>query len=150
MPKAIEVTGLDPLLRKLSSLPTRVQGKVVRPAARDGTKIVAEEVKRLVPVDADGHQLDGGQHLRKTIKVRAVKGRRRGSINYKVMTGTREELGIPAGEKGYYPAALEYGGLDHQPIPYMRPALRRVRPRVISSVRSKILAGIMQEAARGS
>lgn len=146
MPNAIQVTGIDPLLAKLKALPTKVQRKVVSPAVREGTKVVAAAVKEAVPVDADGHQLEGGKHLRDTIKVRAVKGRKRGRINFKVMTGTRAELGIPATEKGYYPAALEYGGLAHQPIPYMRPALNKTRPRVIASVRERILTGIEQLA----
>lgn len=148
MPNGIHIAGIDPLLAKLSALPTKVQGKVVRPAAREGTKMVAEAVKEMVPVDADGHQLEGGKHLRDTIKVRAVKGRKRGRIAFKVMTGTRQELGIPAGEKGYYPAALEYGGLAHQPIPYMRPALTKSRQKVIATVREKILAGIEREARK--
>lgn len=146
MPSHVQVTGLDPLLAKLSALPTKAQNKIVRPAVREGTKTVAAEVRASVPVDADGHQLPGGKHLRDTIKVRAVKGKKRGRINFKVMTGTRADLGIPAGEKGYYPAALEYGGLAHQPIPYMKPALNRCRAKVIPTARDKIIAGIEQLA----
>lgn len=148
MPNGIQVTGVDELLRKMQSLPRKLQGKILRPAVRSETKLVADKAKSLVPVDADGHQLPGGKHLRDTIKVRANPSRKRGEISLRVMTGTRQELGIPAGEKGYYPFALEYGSLAWQPIPFMRPAYEQTKDKVISSVRAKVLAGIEREASK--
>jgi HK97 gp10 family phage protein len=148
MPDTIEVTGIDELLVKLRALPPKVQGKVVRPALRQGTKTVADMAKQIVPVEADGHQLPGGKHLRDTIKVRAVPGRKRGEIALRVVTGTREELGIPPLEKGYYPFALEYGSLAWQPIPFMGPAYRKTRGPVTNTIRAKILAGIEREASK--
>lgn len=145
MPNAIEVTGVDQLLKVLQQMPAKLRNKALRPAVRDGAKLVLAKAKELVPVDADGHQLPGGKHLRDTLKVRANPGKKRGEISLRVMTGTREELGIPATEKGYYPFALEYGTLDHQPIKFMEPAYEQTKDRVIESVRAKVLRGISQQ-----
>lgn len=143
MPNAFQVTGVDPLLKRLTELPKKLRNKHLRKSMRKGGKTVLAKSKELVPVDADGHQLPGGKHLRDTLKLRVAKPRNRGEISFKVMTGTRQELGIPADEKGYYPFALEYGDiLDWQPIPYMRPAYKATEGRVIDDVRNDMHAAI--------
>lgn len=143
----IVVTGVDEVAARLHALPTKLQRKVLRPVMREEAKTVLEEAKKLVPVDADGHQLPGGKHLRDTLKVRVAPRRKRkggGEVSMRIMTGTRAELGIPSTEKGYYPFALEYGSLKHQPIKFMEPAYRNTRGKVVKSAREKILAGIEQ------
>lgn len=142
MPNAIEVTGVDPLLKVLQQMPAKLRNKALRPAVRDGAKLVLAKAKELVPVDADGHQLPGGKHLRDTLKVRANPGRKRGTIEFRIFTGTRAELGIPSTEKGYYPFALEYGSLAHQPIKFMEPAYLHTKDAVVESVRAKVLRNI--------
>ena len=75
-------------------------------------------------------------HLKDTLKVKPVKARR-GAFGYGVRTGTRQELGIPADAKGFYPIALEYGwvtargGRHIPPRPYMRPALWDNKQRIM-------------------
>lgn len=140
---AIRVEGVDKIIGKLESLPPKVQKKVLKTALRSGGKKVLKRAKELVPVDADGHQLPGGKHLRQTLKLRTAKAKRRGDVSFKVVTGTRKELGIPADEKGFYPFALEYGDVLHwQPIPYMRPAYKQTEQPVIASARREIAQGI--------
>lgn len=145
MPDAISmrVEGVDQLLKKLTGLPTKIRNKHLRQSMRKGGKTVLAKAKELVPVDADKHQLPGGKHLRDTLKLRVAKKRSSSEMSFKVMTGTRAELGIPAGEKGFYPFALEYGDvLNWQPIPYMRPAYKATEAPVIRQVRADIEAAI--------
>lgn len=153
----IKITGVEELQRKLAALPVKLRGKILRPLVREGANTVKEEAKRRVPVGAyrartitlaSGKKFKGRKHLRDTIKVRANPGKKRGAISLVISTGTREELDIHPNEKGYYPAALEYGGLAWQPIPYMRPAYRATRTKVTNTIRAKLLAAIEREASR--
>lgn len=152
MPDGVQIIGAEEVMRKLAQLPAKLQKKHIRKAIRNGGKKVLRKAKELVPYDTSGHQLsreDGkkrAKHLRDTLKLRVAKNHgRRGQISMKISTGTREELGIPADEKGYYPAALEYGGLAWQPMPYMRPAYTSTKDIVIQDVRQDVLNGIEQE-----
>jgi HK97 gp10 family phage protein len=146
--QAIKVHGVDAILKKFNELPNKAKRKVIRPALRNGGKRVLKRSKELVPYDMGGHQLspvDGmekAKHLRDTLKLRVAKPKRRGDLSFKVVTGTRKELGIPADEKGYYPFALEYGSLAWQPIPFMRPAYKQMEQPVIDSARMDIAQGI--------
>lgn len=138
----IKVVGVDRLVSMFDSLPAKLQKKVIRPVLRNGGKKVLKRAKALVPKDADGHQLPGGKHLRNTLRLRVTKSRSKHEISMKVATGTRKELGIPADQKGYYPSALEYGGLDWFPIPYMRPAYMQTKDEVVKTSRYEIARGI--------
>jgi len=140
---AIRVEGVDKIIAKMESLPPKLKKKAIRPAMRNGGKKVLKRAKELVPFDADGHQLPDGEHLRKTLKLRVAKPKRKGDLSFKVVTGTRKELGIPADEKGYYPFALEYGSvLAWQPMPFMRPAYQQTEQPVIDGVRYEIAQGL--------
>lgn len=144
----ITVQGVDRIVKSLAILPPKLRKKVIVPVLRSEAKVVQKRAKALVPFDADGHQLPGGKHLRQTIKVRVAKTKRRNQISMKVVTGTGKELGIPANEKGYYPFALEYGGLAWQPKPYMKPAYLQTKGQVVKTARYKIAQGI-EEIMRG-
>lgn len=153
MPSAIEVTGVEQLLKVLQQFPPKLQKQAVRPAARDGAKMVLAKAKEFAPVDVSGkfkgRQLEGGTHLRDTLKVRANPGRKRGTIEFRIFTGTRKELGIPNDEKGYYPFALEYGSLAHQPIKFMEPAYHHTKEAVIETVRARVLRSLAGMASSG-
>lgn len=154
MPDQIKIIGAAEVEARLRALPPKLQRKVIRPVMRSEAKVVLAVAKKLVPYDAGGHQLSNAEgekkakHLRNTLKVRVAKSRKRGEISMRVATGTRAELGIPADEKGYYPFALEYGGLAWQPIPFMRPAYEQTKDKVVNSAREKILAGL-EDIMRG-
>ena len=47
-------------------------------------------------------------HLQDSIKVKAGASKKN-YVERRVVTGTRDELGIPPDAKGYYPSALEFG-----------------------------------------
>lgn len=92
------ITGSAELDRKLSTLPTRVQKKVLRPGVRAGAKVMQTAAKAAVPV------LSGV--YRQSLKVRAAKRSRKNpnAVRVNVVTGESLFRG-----KGFYGAFLEYG-----------------------------------------
>ena len=135
----ISLLGDKALSRKLAKLPAAVQRKVLRPALRKGGKVILEAVRRNIPVDEG--------KLRKTLKLRALKAKR-GRIGVEVRTGTREELDIPAGAEGYYPAHVELGTRNRSATPYLRPAMDDKESQVVSLLKTEIGLGITREAKR--
>jgi HK97 gp10 family phage protein len=124
MPKAfIDITmlGDKELEKALAAIDEKMQKKLMQNALREGAKIIAEEAKARVSKDSGA--------LAKSIRVRTLQQKKRGALGVQVETGTRQKLGIPAEQYGYYPAALEYGwrmkrtGRHVAAKPYMRPAL---------------------------
>jgi HK97 gp10 family phage protein len=124
MPKAfIDITmlGDKELEKALAAIDEKMQKKLMQNALREGAKIIAEEAKVRAPKRTG--------MLKRSIKVRALHQKKRGTLGVQVQTGTRRELGISEQAYGYYPAALEYGWRmkrsgEHVPAkPYMRPAL---------------------------
>lgn len=138
----IRVTGEQDILRRLVTLPVKLQRKVIRQASRKAAKPVRARARALAPVRTG--------RLRRSIKLRSIRRNRRGRIGVNVLTGTREELGITAG--GYYPAAQEYGwrsgGRRVSGVRYFRRALTDLAGQTERIMRTEILAGIEREARR--
>ena len=125
----------------------------------DGAKIIAERASDLAPKHTG--------RLSASIKVRSATGQfakaqninvGKGSVGVVVATGTREELGIPADEKSYYPSSQEFGwtpkkgpqaGQYFPGKPYMRPALDEKRDQARAKAAAIIADGIEREAKRG-
>ena len=110
----LKLDGFEDVIKIFETLDEKMKKKALRPALRDGAKVIQKDAKRRA------HKRSGAN--RKNIKVRAMK-RSRTQFGYMVRTGTRKELGIPEDEEYYYPAVEEYGGVNHNAHPYMRPAL---------------------------
>lgn len=147
---SIRVDGVSHIIAALEKLPARLESKVLRQAARAVAKEIVPTAKANAPKDTGA--------IRRTIKVRAVKGKR-GSIAVRVRTGTREELAKfhpkRAEEiltsKWYYPAAVEYGysrnGVTAPPNAYMRRALRSHAESGKRAMRRALLQGLKRESA---
>jgi len=140
----IRLLGDVELQRKLQRLPIVLQRKVVRESLRRGGKPVLEEAKRLVPADTGA--------LKASIKLRATerggRKKRRGEFGVYVQTGTREELGISADAKYYYPAAVELG-TDKMPArSYLRAAVDNKRAESIAIIAQEVGQRIEREAAK--
>ena len=136
----LEVQGFADLERKLQELPAKLSKKAARKGLRAGAKIVADRAKQLVPTDTG--------RLRRSIKVRAGQ-RSRKNISVLVLTGTREELGIPASARGYYPMAIEAGSSKTPAQPYMRPAVRSEQGRAFRKIGEVTGEELEKEAAKG-
>lgn len=98
---SIDLEGFDALTRAFNSLPAKLQGKFLRPALREGAKVMLKSVQRTAP------RSDEAPHLDMTLKIKAMR-RKRGRIGFVVITGKRPSLGIKNPDT-YYPAHIEYG-----------------------------------------
>lgn len=142
MAKTIDVMvfGDKQLQRRLSNLILKLQRKVVRKSLREAARPIHAASKAKCPV------LTG--RLRKSIKLRAMR-RARGRFGMRIITGTREELGIPADEPYYYPAAVETGHGNVPAYPFLRPALHENRGKALKIACQFLRQGIEQEMRRG-
>lgn len=159
----VQLEGFEELSRTFNSLARGVQGKIIRPALREGAKIVRDEAARRVPVDTG--------RLRKSLKVRALK-RSRKFVGFQITTGTQDELGIKtpkSGKRNYYPFVIEYGGVVGGTArkvrigrrtrvvkdggrriparPFLRPAVDANRDRVMLLLAKRLQAGIWKAIA---
>jgi len=141
MPATVDISllGDKRLQRKLERLVVAAQKRVIRSALRKGGHILRDEAKALCPVRTGA--------LRKSIKVRAIKGKR-ATIGVVVASGTREELGLKAADY-YYPAAVEFGTGNAPAHSFLRAARDAKRDEVIEVIKREIGEGITREARRG-
>jgi hypothetical protein len=100
--KSVIVTGIGDIDRRLKTLEPRVQKKVIRQAMRAGLKILQAATEAEAPV------LTGA--TKEAVVVRAVKGRRRGSIELEVRIAADDELKKTSanGKTYFYPAIVQY------------------------------------------
>jgi Bacteriophage HK97-gp10, putative tail-component len=101
--KAVVITGIKAIDRKLRRLEPRVQRKVVRQSMRAGLKPMQAEVKSEVPVESG--------LTRSAVVVRSNRSRRRGVISLAVrISGKKAGLvkTTKAGRRVFYPAVVEY------------------------------------------
>lgn len=118
--------GDKELRRALEGLPDNIRNKALRQALREEMKPVLD--------DAQQNAADTSQRLARTMRLRALKLRRSTGIGVKVETGTREELGIPADDRYYWPAAIELGTEFIRPRAYMRRALAKHKSNMLNRV----------------
>jgi HK97 gp10 family phage protein len=131
----ISLLGFGHLLDSFSKLDTAIQGKILRVALRAGGNWVLKESKRLCPIRSG--------KLKRSLKLRAMK-RRRGRVGYRIMTGTREELGISEDDKGYYPAMVELGTRKMPAKSYLRAAVKNTEDVVFSIINDRISKGVQK------
>lgn len=122
----LTLLGDKELDRVLRTFPEKVQTRALRPAVRDGIKIVAKAAKAAMPRAS-------GAMMRAGFKVRSMK-RKKGRVGVRIYTGTREQLGIPEKAKGYYPFAVETGTAARHATPFLRPAAGAQRGPVFQAV----------------
>ncbi len=108
-----DVRRVEKLFRGMEA---KLVKKLQRKAIRQAAKVVAEEAKRIVPVDTGA--------LKRSIKVRALKRSRknRGRVGARVVTGKGTFRG-----KTYYGGMVEYGTSRMMARPFMRTAARNKR-----------------------
>lgn len=128
----ISMLGVPQLTAEFKALESKFQKKALRKGLRAGAKIIQRAAKANAPQGETGN-------LRKFIKVRADK-RSRSRLGIRVMTGTRDQLGIDANDPVYYPGVVEYGSKNRPPQPFMRPAFNanqaRAKRAIVKAIRS--------------
>lgn len=94
----VVLSGFDELAKMFETLPAKVRNKILRPALRDGAKVIAAEARLLAPVKSG--------NLRKNIKVRANKrARKQGRVGFIATVG---KFGLFKGTE-FYAAFVEFG-----------------------------------------
>lgn len=134
----MSMVGDAHLRRMFKELPKRVQNKVVRGAIRKAGKLFLSEAKARAP------RLTG--KTQRYLKLRVRPTRNKAYYRMRVMTGTREELGIAPTDKYYYPSAVEFGHDRAPPHPFMRPAFDTKADEAERVASADIIDGIIREA----
>jgi HK97 gp10 family phage protein len=135
----VVLTGDKDLDRLLGALPAKMQKKFVRSALRKAGKIVLSKARDAVPVETGA--------LKKGLKLRALK-RQKYRIGVAVEHPTRERLAELQKdeakgerirtEKGYYPAAVEYGAPHAPARPHLRRGLEESKDSAVATFRQDV------------
>jgi hypothetical protein len=135
--KSVIITGIGDIDRRLKTLEPRVQKKVIRQAMRAGLKILQAAVKAEAPV------LTGA--TKEHTVVRAVKGRKRGSIELEVRIAADDELKKTSanGKTYFYPAIVQY-----MYDPFMTRAFDSTGEAARQVTIARIREGVEREASR--
>ena len=147
---SIKLIGGKELDRKLKALPRKVAKKILRQALRAGAKIILAQAKANAPVAT-------GQ-LKKSLKVRAMKRTRKGTVGFKVQT----KAGDFKGDE-FYGSFLEYGfrrgkrpgkGAEYTreivpAQPFMRPAFDSKKDEAVAVISKELSAKIVTAAKSG-
>ncbi len=150
----ISILGDKALERSLSQLHDRIQRKVVRQALRKSMKrangYVVQNLSG-IPVSPDTGRWLMAQSAQKPV----VDGRSRTRIRLGIPYPTKEQLGIPAKDKFFWPNAIEYGTTKTRqgrgPLPAFAPVRRAINENTAKEHRligNEIGKGIEREARR--
>lgn len=127
----ITVRGQEQVNQALSTLMPRLN-EVIDAALADVTTQILQAAQANAPQGKTGL-------LASTLHQQRMK-RQRGRLGYVVRTGTRAQLGLKPGERGYYPAHVQLGFLHTAEFgsrhiaaqPFLRRALRENQAAVVS------------------
>jgi HK97 gp10 family phage protein len=142
--KAVAITGIREIDRKLARLEPAIQRKVLRQSIRAALKPIAAAVKARID------SITGA--LKKAVKVRAIKSKRRGSIGLEVrISGEDANKGKPIiSEAGWFSPAFPEFGTAHEPAqPIMRPVYDSQGPAARDHAMREILDRTIAEAKKG-
>ena len=133
------------LERAVKDLPEKLRTKALRESLRaKGKEVLA---------DARKNAAETSRRLANTMKLRALKSKTRGTVGVKIETGTRQELGIPAEDRYYWPAAIELGTRYITPRAFMRRAIKKHEPTALDDIarlmRARVEGIIAAEIRRG-
>jgi len=143
------ITGDQVLIQAMRDFSVNMQSRMGKRAMKKAIQVVRTTVKALVPTDTG--------NLKSSITARVIKSRKAREISGIVETGTRDELEISKGEKGYYPASIEFGYrhfhfgtfIGNKPAnSYMRRGLKFSKAAAISIYGKELWAEIRRFAAK--
>lgn len=137
----VRVRGLAELQRALDTLPARMEANIMRGAIRVGSRVIAEEARRLVPVggpSAENERLYGGRPglLRDSIRVTSARTRN-GRVTAMIVAGGKVK-GSSTGD-AYYARFVELGTAPH---------IINAPPGARLNVRGLFLRSVMHPGAR--
>lgn len=130
----LKITGEQQLKKAFSEFTPKLQGKIERRVTRTIAYHIRAKVQQITPVFTGRMQANyivrvaslrlSAEALAKAKNSR--RKRRKGVVGHAVKTGTRAKLHIPAKDKYYYPAIVEFGAPKRniKPNPIMRRTLK--------------------------
>ena len=131
----VQIDGLPALSEALDELGKDVASRVLARAGRKAMRPVREAMYRSAGYDASNH----GQHMRDTIKIRAIR------------EGDERVVRVgPVMKTPHYikAKAQEYGTSKQMAKPFIRPALDNNLNEVVASLRDELSAGITRAQRR--
>lgn len=124
----VSILGDAALTKVFQSLERKVAGKVLRPSLRLAAKRIRDAARANAAPGLTGAT---SEHIK-------VKGAsKKGKLAVHVVTGSREDMGIPASAEYYYPAAVELGTEQMEAQPFLRPALDSNRAAALGIIRAE-------------
>lgn len=116
------------IIRKMARLEAKTQKKFVRQALRKEAKIALKDVNARLARIITRPTPSEHRYREKMKKTKIKSAGRRGLIRIGIAFPTREELGIPAASRSFWPAAFEYGhknidGTTTPARPHFRPEI---------------------------
>ena len=138
-PATVKVVGLESLGKALRELPKKVEGKILRTAMRNGTKLVAAATKAAAPVDTG--------LLQRSFAVRALK-RKKGRVGNRITIKNVDKIVTVSkeGKRHFYPAVIEYGTKNRPARPFMRPAFESSAQAAENQIANELGDGITRAA----
>lgn len=157
----ISLVGDAKLQADLKALPIAIQRKLIRKGMRTAGNIelkAAKEAAMSFSKGAEG-RLDEPfmPKIAKGLKLRALKRSRKG-FGVRIVTPTREELGLAPTRKGYPPTHIEFGTgaskkggtkVMRPALPYMRRSFDMNEQRMYDAIAEDVREGIAQFNAGG-
>lgn len=139
--------------KELAKSMRRLDAKLAKNGMRQAMRTAMRPVLASARVNAaaltnPANLTDRMMRVAQTMRIRALRTRRRGLFGITVETGTRPALGVDEDSRWYYPAHVELGSHRTPPMPYMRPALLENRARSLEIFRTE-LAGFIGRNGRG-
>lgn len=159
MVKAVDIRllGDKPLQRAFRRLPITVQRKLARKGLRAAGKIHLQAAKSAALAFSKGAEGRFDEPLMpkiaKGLKLRALKRSRRG-FGVRIVTPTREQLGLGPNVRGYPPAHIELGavhtsGKQLPALPFMRAPFDQNKEKMLAAIRGSLRDGLREEWDRG-
>jgi len=131
-----EITGLKELDSALQELPKGVRRRMIRNGMKEAAQPVLDLAKSYAPVDTGA--------LRDKMKIYSA---RLGRRQKKIAVGAK--ISWPKSKKspGKYAAITEFGGVNRQRQPFLRPAAKAAEPAVKAKFK-QIMTRLVAEAAK--
>lgn len=130
---SVEIKGLEELIKKLTSIPNKLEKKVIRSAVRQGANVIKSKAQEYVPVDKG--------ELKKSIKVSGARSKP-GVIAFRIRPVGSKKKGISV----FYGRFQEFGTSKMAAQPFMRPAYDEAGDDVINvvidTIKSKLDEGV--------
>lgn len=133
----LKMIGDKALTAAFATFPDKMQKSIARKAFKKAALLVKRAQERLIPVDTG--RLKG---LGLTVKPKKNSGRGNRAIGSVILTPTRQELGIAANAKFYYPAHVELGHGNVAPRPFMRKGMAMKRRSAITVASAELRKGM--------